>query len=224
MKDSLDISFAGQDDAIYEGSLSQMTSRVDERKVINDVRAMRALAHPDRLAILLFLLSGEARTATECSAEVEASPSACSYHLRELERFGFVERTEPEGDSRTRPWRAAAVRFSVGNDWTDDSPAAAAARQAITQAELDANRRLVQRFLEASEHLDASWKTAVDFHTFELLATPEELQELNAQVAELLGPFRSAERRDAPDNADAVHVVYQAFPRVSVASARRQRD
>jgi hypothetical protein len=200
---------------IYEGSLSRMTTvQEGQRKVINDVTAMRALAHPDRLAILFFLLSGETKTATECAAEVDASPSACSYHLRELERFGFVERAEPAGDDRTRPWRASAVAFSVGNDWTDDSPAASAARQAITQAELSENSRLIQRFLEAADDLPAEWREAVDFHTFELLLGPEELQDLYDQIAELLRPFRSTARRDAPSDAAAVHVVYQAFPRV----------
>ena len=33
-----------------------------------------------------------AQTASECAAVVGASPSNCSYHLRELERFGLVER------------------------------------------------------------------------------------------------------------------------------------
>lgn len=192
-----------------------MTTRLDERKVISDVRAMRALAHPDRLAMLLFLMSGEPKTATECSAEVSASPSACSYHLRELERFGFVERAEPIGDGRTRPWRATALGFSVGNDWTDDSLEASAARQAITHAELQENRRLIQRFLDALDDLDQEWKSAVDFHTFELVVTPTELQEINDQIARLLTSFRSGERHDGPDDTAAVHVVYQAFPRVS---------
>lgn len=195
-----------------------MTSRLNERKVIRDVRAMRALAHPDRLAILLFLLSGKPRTATECSEEVSASPSACSYHLRELERFGFIERAEPIGDGRARPWRATALGFSVGNDWTDDSLEASAARQAVAHAELQEQRRLIQRFLGAVDALDPEWKSAVDFHTFELLVTPTELREINDQMARLLSPFRSGERHEGPADAAAVHVVYQAFPRVSAVS------
>jgi DNA-binding MarR family transcriptional regulator len=192
-----------------------MTTRTGERKTIDDVRAMRALAHPERLGILLFLLSGEPRTATECAKEVDATPSACSYHLRELERFGFVERAETTGDGRTRPWRPTADGFSVGNDWTDDSLVVGAARQAITQSEMAENRRLIHRFLEAVDDLDQEWRAAVDFHTFELFVTPDELRELNEQVADLLRPFRTTDRRDVSDGAAAVHVVYQAFPRVS---------
>ncbi len=175
---------------------------------------MRALAHPDRLSILLFLLSARSRTATECAAEVGISPSACSYHLRELERFGYADRVEASDDGRTRPWRAAAIGFSVGNDWSDPSPAARAARHAIGSAELIENHRLAHRYLDAVDSLDARWQNATDFHTFELVVTAEELAELNEQVARLLRPYRAPIRTDSPGDAAEVHVVYQAFPRL----------
>ncbi len=184
------------------------------RHVIDDTSAMRALAHPDRLSILLFLLSARSRTATECAAEVGISPSACSYHLRELERFGYAERVEASDDGRTRPWRAAAIGFSIGNDWSDPSPAARAARHAIGRAELIENHRLAHRYLDAVDGLDAQWQNATDFHTFELVVTAEELAELNEQVARLLRPYRAPTRTDTPHDAVAVHVVYQAFPRL----------
>jgi predicted transcriptional regulator len=184
------------------------------RATIDSADAMRALAHPDRLAILLYLLSGEARTATECADEVAATPSACSYHLRELERFGFVERADPVDDARARPWRATASGFSVGGDWTDRTPVASAAREVIGYAEAAENQRLIAPFLDAVDELDDAWRAAVDFHTFELVVTPSELSRLNAEVAHLLRPFRPADRGDAPDAARAVHVVFQAFPRM----------
>ncbi len=185
------------------------------RRVIGDVPAMRALAHPDRLSILLFLLSARSRTATECAVEVGISPSACSYHLRELERFGYAERVESTGDGRTRPWRAAAVGFTVGgDDRADPSPAAQAARHAIGRAELLENQRLITRYLDAVDDLDEQWRNAADLHNFELLVTPEELADLNEQVGRLLRPFRAPTRADPPVGAAAVHVVYQAFPRL----------
>ena len=185
-----------------------------KRRVITDVSAMRALAHPERLAILLYLLSGAPRTATECASEVGASPSACSYHLRELERFGFVERAEAEGDQRTRPWRAAAIGFSLGGEWTQDSPAARAARHAIGRAELLENQRLIDRFLQVVDDVDPAWQSASDFHNYELLVTPNELRMLNEEVAALLRRFRAPTRRRAPKDAAAVHVTYHAFPRI----------
>src|SRR3954470_8957236 len=71
---------------------------------------MRALAHPTRLALLDHLHSVDQATATECGAAVGDSPSSCSYHLRALAKWGFVEEGEG-GVGRERPWRAAASRI-----------------------------------------------------------------------------------------------------------------
>lgn len=181
---------------------------------------MRALANPHRVAILQFLLAGPPRTATECAAEVGGSPSRCSYHLRELARFGLVERVDADDvdgaptDRRTRPWRAAAVGYSVDVDWADGAQPARAAALALTRAELVENQRLLTRYLEARDRLDPAWVAAADLHTYELLVTPDELAELSAAVAALLAPFRTPVRSDPPDGAAPVRVVHQAFPRL----------
>lgn len=188
----------------------------DNRRVIDDVDAVRALSNPHRVAILYFLMSGPARTATECAAEVGGTASACSYHLRELERFGFVERVEgASDDGRERPWRAAAVGFSIGLELAEESLEGRAAEMALSRAELIENHRLTKRFLDERDRLAPAWRSASDFHTFELLVTPHELTDLNAKVAELLRMYRAPTRVGAPGDAEPVHVIYQAFPRLS---------
>ena len=147
---------------------------------MTDIRALRALAHPDRVAILRLLMAGVARTATECARAVGASPSACSYHLRELERFGFVVRDESvAGDGRTRPWKAAAVGFSLGT--------AAERRAGIRSGRV----RRAARGGSRGERPDGSavrrarglsspteWQDAAEFATFELALTAAEFREL----------------------------------------------
>lgn len=64
--------------------------RPDNPLPLTDADAMRALAHPARIALLQHLALEGARTATECAPVVGLSPSACSYHLRQLARYGFV--------------------------------------------------------------------------------------------------------------------------------------
>ena len=66
---------------------------------------MRALAHPTRLALLDHLHAVDQATATECALVVGDSPSSCSYHLRALGKWGFVEEGE-KGAGRERPWPA----------------------------------------------------------------------------------------------------------------------
>jgi DNA-binding transcriptional ArsR family regulator len=82
--------------------------------VITDPRAVRALAHKARVEALdeLYAASGT-RTATELAARCGLSPSAMSYHLRALEKYGLVERAASEGDARERRWRAAGDQLVV---------------------------------------------------------------------------------------------------------------
>jgi DNA-binding transcriptional ArsR family regulator len=76
---------------------------------------MRALAHPTRLALLDHLHAVEHATATECAEVVGDSPSSCSYHLRALGKWGFVEEVA-RGGGRERPWRAAATQIVFSSD------------------------------------------------------------------------------------------------------------
>src|ERR671939_1979408 len=76
---------------------------------------MRALAHPTRLALLDHLHAAGQATATECAAAVGDSPSSCSYHLRALAKWGFVEEAEG-GVGRERPWRPTASRIEFGSE------------------------------------------------------------------------------------------------------------
>ena len=76
---------------------------------LTDPKAIRALAHPARLAVIEELYAGRELTATECAEIAGLSPSAMSYHLRSLEKAGIVERADATG----RRTRAAVARPAV---------------------------------------------------------------------------------------------------------------
>ena len=77
---------------------------------LDDPGALKALAHPARLAVVDELYQGNERTASELAELTGLSPSAMSYHLRALERWGIVEHAAEREDGRERPWRAAGSR------------------------------------------------------------------------------------------------------------------
>jgi DNA-binding transcriptional ArsR family regulator len=84
--------------------------------VISDPQAIRALAHEARLEALEELFASQAsRTATELASRCRLTPSAMSYHLRALEKYGYVMRAPSEGDGRERRWRAAGDHLVVGS-------------------------------------------------------------------------------------------------------------
>jgi AcrR family transcriptional regulator/DNA-binding transcriptional ArsR family regulator len=79
-----------------------------------DPRTARALAHPARVAILNRLIAHGPATATDCAEVAGLSPSACSYHLRTLARYGFVQLASPGHDGRERVWQVEAPGRLVG--------------------------------------------------------------------------------------------------------------
>src|SRR5207237_8415689 len=105
---------------------------------LTDPGALRAIANPTRLRILSRLRLRGPATATECSEAVGESPSSCSYHLRQLARFGFVEEEGEGPDGRERRWRARGF----GMRWSQTgSPEYVAAAGVLRQVVLDADLR-----------------------------------------------------------------------------------
>jgi DNA-binding transcriptional ArsR family regulator len=81
--------------------------------VLTDPEAMRALAHPIRLALLDHLQREGPATAGELAAELEVPAPPIQEHLRELETFGLVQPAE-EDDS----WSAVTkgLVFEIPDD------------------------------------------------------------------------------------------------------------
>ena len=189
----------------------------EKRTEITDVRVLAALAHPVRVQLLNYLFGTGQHTATQCAEVVEASPSACSYHLRQMERFGLVERVSPDDvdtpDGRERVWRATATGFSFGGPPSADRPAARSARQALGVLGIDEAARLARRYVNHADRLDAAWQDAAGFATYGLAVTVDELRDLTEAIDALVRPFIAATRHDPPDGSEAVHVTVQAFRR-----------
>jgi DNA-binding transcriptional ArsR family regulator len=186
-------------------------ARAEDRREVRDVRMLAALAHPVRTALLSHLMAVGPRTASECADAVGASPSNCSWHLRQLEKFGFVQRAGEARDGRERPWQAAATGFDFSQ--VADEPAARAALQTFAAIRLDEEARLARAYLWGEEELPDEWRRTADFSTYGLLVTPDELRELSARLDAALRPYLAATRDDAPDGAKPVHVFLSAFLR-----------
>ena len=82
-------------------------ARKETTVTIEDPQALRALAHPARQRVLEELYVGEVLTATQAAQLCGLTPSAMSYHLRALEKWGVVTRDEPTGDGRW--WNAFLI-------------------------------------------------------------------------------------------------------------------
>lgn len=63
---------------------------------------MRALAHPVRLALIEILGVTRTLTTAQVSEMLGESPANCAFHLRTLDKYGFV-REAGGGRGRERP-------------------------------------------------------------------------------------------------------------------------
>ncbi len=179
---------------------------------LTDPRMMRALAHQARIAIWTYLgLHGPA-TATECAEIAGLSPSACSYHLRTLARYGFVEEDPASAaDGRERPWRARLLAFSMV-----DSPDASAATQVASRLLVENMRTAAEeiraRYVARKSEYPADWQAAAGEVFSVAHVTPDELNKLRAMTLAIMAPYIRLDPAERPPGALPVRVTLDLFP------------
>jgi len=179
---------------------------------ITDPRALRALAHPARLAILQHLALDGPATATECAEVAGLSPSACSYHLRALARYGFVDE-DPSGgvDRRHRPWRARVVSITGRSD--HDRPAALRAASRLLAETMQVRTEEVRaEYLDREAEYPPDWQRAAGWSQDVLHVTAAELDEVRHKMQAILAEYRRLTREDRPPGARRVHVILDFTP------------
>ena len=92
---------------------------------LDNARALRAYAHPVRMKLILALRTRGPLTATQAGRLLGESSGTCSFHLRQLAKYGLVEETG-EGVGREKPWRATATSTAWDDVPADPETAAAA--------------------------------------------------------------------------------------------------
>ena len=173
---------------------------------------MRALAHPARIAILQSLAFDGPATATECAQVAGLSPSACSYHLRALARYGLVEEDLASApDARYRPWRARVIAMSIKDE--PGQPAAVRAAGLLLKESLLANfDELRAQYLDRESRYPADWRSVAGYNQDVLHVTAAELESLRGQIQDLLDSYRRLDRATRPPGAQRVHVLLDLVP------------
>jgi hypothetical protein len=179
---------------------------------LTDPKMMRALAHQPRIAIWMHLgLNGPA-TATECAEIAGLSPSACSYHLRTLARYGFVEEDPASAaDGRERPWRARLLAFNLGAGPGVPAATQVASRLLVENMRAAAEEVRVQ-YLSRQSDYPADWQAALGEVFSVAHVTPEELDRMRAQVLEVMAPYIRLDPASRPAGARPVRITLDLFP------------
>ena len=156
-----------------------------ETRKISDAQTFRALAHPVRMALLEALLDGGPQTATQVAERISETPTTCSFHLRQLAKYGFVEEAGG-GKGRSRPWRMTSVGMSLTS--SPEDPEVQLATNAVAHMFRERQFARYQAWLETRHAFPTAWREAAPDSQFLFYLTAEELAELSADLDRLLLP------------------------------------
>lgn len=178
---------------------------------LTDPRALRALAHPTRLDLMGLLRRGKPLTATQAGERIGESAASCSFHLRQLAKYGLVEEAGG-GRGRERPWRATAIATRWAARGADEEEDAAGTLL---------NRVVVERYLQGAigwlerrGSEDPEWVEAAMISDAIIYATADELREIDEKIRALLEPYLRRLEASEPPAAGArpVNLIALGFP------------
>ncbi|SRR6266545_3410428 len=173
--------------------------------------ALRAVAHPLRLALIGLLRTDGPLTATQAGQRLGESAPKCWFHLRQLAKYGLVEEAGG-GHGRERPWRATAEATT----WPKvaSSPELEVAAERFMTFLAERYFESLTRWLAGKASEPEEWQEAMLFGDSLLYLTAEELTGLKGEFLALLEPYlgRTADRSLRPPDSRQVTFLHFAYP------------
>ncbi|WP_433389334.1 winged helix-turn-helix domain-containing protein [Micromonospora sp. KLBMP9576] len=178
---------------------------------LSDPKALRGYAHPLRMALIGLLRQQGPMTATQAAERLGETVPNCSFHLRQLAKYGLAERA-PGADARERPWRATALNTS----WDDasDDPQTRAAVDQLGAAQLALYVRKAEDFLARRADEPTAWRAVTGFGDRQVYVTADEMAELRARIDGLLAEYddRIVDPTKRPAGSRKVSLIRLAVP------------
>jgi DNA-binding transcriptional ArsR family regulator len=178
------------------------------RRDLTDVDSLKALAHPLRQQMFNRLNRFGPATSADLAGVFGADRGAASYHLRQLERYGFIEEDTERSAGRRRYWKAVPLDLRL--PYASEDPEIVAAADAIGGQWMEQAQRELHAYLSDRESFGEFGEAAM--HSFSTnTLTAEEL----AQFSEEYVAFISRWHRypaEATEGARPITVLFNAFP------------
>ena len=172
---------------------------------------LKALAHPIRQRILYQLAFAGPATSTSIGAALGHSSGSASYHLRQLERFGFIDELKGRGRGRERWWRLVPLDLRGLRSGTRMTREVRVTGAALDRMRLERDRHLVDRFL-ANRHRFVDWGTdRAMFSSSAARLTKAEFARFTEAYVRLLKRYWRPDAK-MPPGAQPIAVLFYAFP------------
>jgi len=177
-----------------------------------DMTGLKALAHPLRVRLLDTLATYGAFTASGLAERLGESSGATSYHLRQLEKHGFVREDVSRGSARERWWERTPDGISlVSTDYAPRSAERAASDMVVR--EWQANRdALLADFINHGAELEQHWYEASTIDTTNVRLTAEQLMQLVAELETITERYSNLYKKQQGPGTRPVQIQLNAFP------------
>lgn len=149
-----------------------------------DSSAMKAFAHPLRMAMYDYLDDRGSATATMLARHTGESTGQTSYHLRQLERHGFVAEDPGRGTSRERWWKSVGFRME-GGDLAKDS-AVRPAVVAMLHNQVTQHAEALTDWFQRSDDEPEPWQAASMNNRTTAVMTARESGDLSRALMEVI--------------------------------------
>lgn len=175
---------------------------------ISEPLALRAMAHPLRLDLIELLGTVGPATAAECARRLGSTQAGCSYHLRQLAKYGFVERADGSGDGREHPWRLTDVEQS----WSGAEGGAAVEELERVFVQREADRIIAWKANIAQQ--PPQWRRSAFVGGATVPMTADEVERVRKQLSDVLEPYvaRLTDRADWPAGHRFVRIMLAGTP------------
>ena len=166
-------------------SLRFYGGRMERTSIFPGPEGLKALSHPGRLRMLGLLRSEGPATATTLATRLGLNSGATSYHLRQLEKHGFVVEDTTRGNARDRWWRAAhqATRADLADATT---PEEHDTYDAYLQTVAMMYTEQLQRSVEELRLIPQAWQDAGNLSDWTLRLTPARARALVEALHEVI--------------------------------------
>lgn len=144
--------------------------------------ALKALAHPLRIAMYNLLGEVGPSTASRLGRLLGESSGQTSYHLRQLERYGFVEDDPEHTGGRERWWKP--VGFSIDGRAMLEDPATAPAARVMLQSVVADRADVLTRWMSGPR--EPEWDDAQINDRITTDFTPAEAHDVIAAVQHVI--------------------------------------
>ena len=173
------------------------------------VEALKALAHPLRVRIFSELTSYGPATASTLAARLGESSGSTSYHLRQLEKHGYVREDAERGNGRDRWWERVPGPIELAAATFASEPGAREAGDLVERELIDNENQRFAEYWSSRASLPDEWARATQTGSAALRLTAEELERLGHEVWDVFARYRA---KEPTEGAHRVDLQFRGFP------------